>query len=451
MRMHVLSVFLLSTAIHAAQAQALPQDYVGALRQALANRPEIGVDTAGNAMATAKVGEAKAAFMPTLTAYSSIQHTSVYSGVSPTGVSVNYANQNLPVTFTDSLPPNGASTGLELRYNLYAGRADEARLDAAHAGQRAAAASAQITRKQVVEDVTRAYWAVVKAKLDARRIRRALDLAHAEAEAASVQARDGTLATIEADVKALSAQVLETEWRNSQRALADSIRNYLLALGTDSKPQYVEMLQQASPLEEVEHIGALDPNAVLAGFDLVGAAAVKKEIAEFDGATATIVQARADKRPRLDFLVGYNSGGRSAAGLDNAITHYKRDFSYVGLQLSWKLFDGFYTDSRIDYAVAKAEKQRWIIKQAQRDAEHAWQDKSSRVTELSEKVELAEKQLALSEAQRRIAEMRLATKRSSALQTRAAVNAVEDARDKVTGLKVDLFVARVEAMLARVN
>jgi outer membrane protein len=211
------------------------------------------------------------------------------------------------------------------------------------------------------------------------------------------------------------------------------------------------MLQQASPLEEVEHIGALDPKTVLAGFDLVGAAAVKKEIAEFDGATATIVQARADKRPRLDFLVGYNSGGRSAAGLDNAITHYKRDFSYVGLQLSWKLFDGFYTDSRIDYAVAKAEKQRWIIKQAQRDAEHAWQDKSSRVTELSEKVELAEKQLALSEAQRRIAEMRLATKRSSALQTRAAVNAVEDARDKVTGLKVDLFVARVEAMLARVN
>jgi hypothetical protein len=28
------------------------------------------------------------------------------------------------------------------------------------------------------------------------------------------------------------------------------------------------------------------------------------------------------------------------------------------------------------------------------------------------------------------------------LQNRAAVNAVEDARDKVTGLKVDLFVAR---------
>ena len=299
--------------------------------------------------------------------------------------------------------------------------------------------------------MTKAYWSVVKAKLEARRIRRALDLAQAEAEAAGVQARDGTLANIESDVKALSAQVLETEWRNSQRALADSIRTYLLAVGIDSKPQYVEMVQQASHLEEVEHMGALDPNTVLAGFDLVGAAEVKKEIAEFDGATATIIQARADKRPRLDFLFGYNSGGRSAAGLDNAITHYKRDFSYVGLQLSWKLFDGFYTDSRIDYAVAKAEKQRWMIKQAQRDAEHAWQDKSSHVTELSEKVELAEKQLALSEAQRQIAEMRLSTKRGSALQTRVAVNAVDDARDKVTGLKVDLFVARVEAMLARAN
>ena len=65
MRMRVLSFILLSTAIHAAQAQELPQDYVGALRQALANRPEIGADSAGNAMAAAKVGEAKAAFLPT--------------------------------------------------------------------------------------------------------------------------------------------------------------------------------------------------------------------------------------------------------------------------------------------------------------------------------------------------------------------------------------------------
>ena len=45
MRMRVLSFILLSTAIHAAQAQELPQDYVGALRQALANRPEIGADS----------------------------------------------------------------------------------------------------------------------------------------------------------------------------------------------------------------------------------------------------------------------------------------------------------------------------------------------------------------------------------------------------------------------
>lgn len=33
----------------------------------------------------------------------------------------------------------------------------------------------------------------------------------------------------------------------------------------------------------------------------------------------------------------------------------------------------------------------------------------------------------------------------------AAVNAVQDARDKVTGSTIDLFVTRVEALLGRVN
>lgn len=444
---HALSALCLAATLQGAHAQDLPRSYAAALEQALSQRPEAGAARAGAAMAAAQVRAARSAFLPTLTAYSSVRRSSIDNDLSPGGVYVNYANQNLPVTVAGTLPPYGANIGLDVRYRLYAGGADRARLDAARAGERATQAGAQLTRRQLVEDVTRAYWAVVKARIDARRTRRALDLARAEAEMAAERVRQGNLAAVEAEVSALAAQVRESEWRNSERVLTDLIHRYLLAVGLDVKPPHVEALRGMAP-EDVEGIDALDPHAVLEGLGLVKAARIRKEIAEFDGAAAAIAQARAERKPTLDFFAGYSGGGRSAAGLGSAIGHYGRDFSYVGLQLTWTLFDGYRADSRIDHAVAAAEKQRWMIEQARRGAEQEGQAGASRLAGLREQLELAGRQLALSEAQLKVANMREETRLGSRLQARAAREAMEEARDRLASLKVDVFVARVEMLLA---
>lgn len=449
MRVHALSLLLLSTVAGAAHAQVFPTNYMAALEQGLSNRLEVGRDRASSDMAAARVSEAKGAFLPTLTAYSTLQHIKIYNDFSPIKIGFDFAGQNVPVTVTNSLPPYELSTGLDLRYNLYAGGADQARLDAAHAARRAADASTQVTRQQLVEEVTRAYWSVVKAKVDARRIHRAVDQANAEAQIASVQYQQGNLAQVEAEVKALAAQVQEAEWQSSQRALADLIRRYLLAIGMDGTPQSVQALQQMPAFEEVQGIDALNPATLLSSLHLTNAAQVKRERAELDSASAGIVQARANAKPTLDFFVRYNSVGRSTMGFDNAVSQYGRDATYVGLQLSWKLFDGFRTDSRIKHELATVEKKRGMVELAQRNAEHEWQDRLSHVNDLDDKLALAKKQLALGEAQLKVAQMRLETKLGSATQTQAKANALEDARDKMTGIKIDAFVARLEELLAR--
>lgn len=449
MRVHALSLLLLWTGAGALRAQEVPASYLAALQHGLSKRLEVGIDRAGADMAAARVSEAQGAFLPTVTALSTLQRNKLHNDFIPIKVGFEYAGENVPVTVANALPPYELSTGLDLRYNLYAGGADRARLDAAHASRRAADAGAELTRRLLVEEVTRAYWSVIKAQVDMRRIRRALEQATAEAQIAGVQYRQGNLAQVEAEVKALAAQVQQAEWESSQRMLADLIRRYLLAIGMDSTAQSVQALQQRPVMEEAHGIAALHPETLLRSLHLSTAAQVRRQRAELDGASAAMAQARAERKPTLDLFVRHQGVGRGATGLEHAVSQYGRDATYIGLQLNWKLFDGFRTDSRIRHASATVEKQRAMVQLAQRNAEYEWQDKSSRAAAVNDKLVLAQKQLALGEAQLKVARMRLETKLGSQTQTQAVANALEDARDRVTGLQIDAFVARVEALLAR--
>lgn len=452
MQVHALSLLVLLALpafADAAQEQPVPTTYLAALEQGLSSRLEVRMDRASGDMAAARVDEAKGAFLPTLTAHSTVQRIRVYNDFSPISISFNYAGEKIPVAVTNAMPPYEVGVGLDVRYNLYAGGADRARLDAANASRRAAEAGAQLTRRQVVEEVTRAYWNVVKARVEARRIARALALATSEAQITRVAYQQGKLAQVEAEVKELAVQVQQTEWQSSQRILADLIRRYLLAIGMNATPEAVQALQTARELEQEQGLNALNPAELLAQLQLSASPQVDRERAQLDGARAAVAEARAEYKPTLDFFIRYNSIGRSVTGFDNAVSQYGRDAAYVGLQLSWKLFDGFRSDSRIRHALAAAEKQRAMVELAQREARDAWQDRASHVSDLDDKLALAQQQLALEEAQLKVARMRMETKLGSATQTQAVANAVEDARDRMTVLKIDAFVARIEAFLAR--
>lgn len=448
MRVYAFSLLVLSTLAGRAEAQSVPITYLAALQQALSNRPEVEMDRAGRAMADARVGEAKGAFLPTLSAFSTLRRITLHNDFSPIQVNVHYAGQNVPVTVRNSVPPYELSTGLDLRYNLYAGGGDLARLDSAHASRRVADADTQLTRRRLAEEVTGTYWAMVKAKVDGGRIRRALDRARTEAQIAGVQYQQGDLAQVEAEERALAVKVREAEWQRSERALADLIRRYLRAVGMDGTPEAVQALRQTTALDEAHGIDGLDPATLVASLHLGTAAQVDRERAELETASAAIVAARADDKPTLDFFVRHNGIGRSASGFDNALGQYGRDATYVGLQVSWRWFDGFRAESRLNHALATVAKQRAIVELVQRDAELEWQARASRVDDAKDKLALAQQQVALAEAQLAVARTRLETKLGSGTQAQAAANVLADARDSLTSLKIDAFVASVEALLA---
>ncbi len=120
----------------------------------------------------------------------------------------------------------------------------------------------------------------------------------------------------------------------------------------------------------------------------------------------------------------------------------------MGLKLRWNLFNGRKTTERLEGARHESVLAELRMEQKQRELSQAAQTKTRRIETLQDDLELAKKRLALSQAQERIAKIRLEMDQISRLQYRSADLAVQEAADKTDLAKIDLLLARLELALA---
>jgi outer membrane protein TolC len=222
---------------------------------------------------------------------------------------------------------NFSTAGLQVQLPLYAGGRITQGIAAAHESARGATEAAQVETAALRLDVARSY-------LDVLRARRALAAAESSVASLSAHASDvGSLVERELVARSdlLAAHVAlsnaEQQRVRAANAVALAVAEYNRRLGQplDREPLLDERVPVDAALAE-------QPVEVL----VTRARGVRGELAALAAQTRALAwQARAERGQMLPQVA--LTGSRT--WMDNEILD-RKDFSYVGLGVSWKLFDG---------------------------------------------------------------------------------------------------------------
>jgi TolC family type I secretion outer membrane protein len=327
-----------------AAAQAPPAAPAGPLRLSLAEavalalrqQPTIRAAESSRLAAEARVPQARAGYYPRVDLSSSTGSTQAFS-----------TSQDRTL--------RSDSTGLAVqgRQLLWDFGKTASTVDEARAGSRVAEGEVDRVRDVVVQNVRQAYFGV----LQARRLVSVADASLARAELNLRSARGffevGTKPKSDvtrAEVEVATARVNLIRARNSVRLAETTLAN---TLGLDATvPIEVEDILTYEPV-------ALDPAALVAEA-LSGRPELRQAQARLDASRATLANARAGYWPDLTLNGSYGTtSGDALVGVGGVATApaFGETWS-VSANLSWSLFQGFFTQNRIREAQALVEAAR---------------------------------------------------------------------------------------------
>lgn len=428
-------------AVCAAQTP-FPSTYRDAIALALANRAELAIEQANVRRSSASVGEAKGAFLPTVELYSAFDHVKTYDTFPGIALTAQYGGQTIPINVKAVTPAYQINSAIEVKYSLYSGGRDEARLADARATDTAVQAQQALTKRNVILEVTLAYWGLQKKQILHQIAQRKLDYAREDLNVAVEQHNKGGIARIELDIKNMVADTREMELRSAARTLADAQRRYAYALGLDIAGTAAPALLGDEP-DEMQ-IDYLIGNAAL-----ISEPEKKIAEAELAGAKARVGQVRAEYKPSVELYANYKQTGRSEDNFGGSASDMHRGNASIGVRLRWNLYDGFRTDHRMTQAVATSEQMQLRMEQTRRQIENDVAEKQERERDMRDQLQLARKQTELAKNQLLIAKKRWETNLISSLQYRAIQLALEEAKSKERTAQTDSLLAQVALRLAR--
>ena len=320
------------------------------------------------AEASARVQQARAAFLPMLRLTSS--YTVSDNPVNVFMFGLNQGEFSMAGDFNNPPTADNWQTSAQMQYRLFAGGRDLANWRAAQSGRRGAEHMHRAIQNELTLQVIRSYLAVLTAK----EFVRAGEAAVRDFQAGEqvMKSRVDAGAALKTGLLEIQVQLAQAEERllqaNNSLALArESLR---FALGLDSLP-YSEFV----PLDELD---LREPTSPAEG-----------ERPEIQARTAMLVASRAELRAAQG---GYLPAVNAFAGFDH---HQGREFDgsddswTAGLMLEWPLFDGFLTRSQVREKRARVH----IAEQEERTAR------------LQTSVELTTARLNLDNATRRVSVM----------------------------------------------
>lgn len=418
-----------------------PVRFDSAMQQALANRPELKIEREKIAGARGRVAELEGAFMPTVTLSSTGQKVHLFNTFSGTTASATFAGQPVSVNVAASSPRYQTNLGIELNYNLYKGGADRAGINEALMSERTAMAQYSLAARKILIEVVDVSSALMKSALAYRQAMRALELAELETAVVRGRLDSGSVPTIEIREANVKHQTRLIELKNTKRTLREAYRKYCSVIASDCAQN------EAEPSVPDFSTEMPDIKQLYVQFGLAVDAELDKAKADKDASGFRMEQTRAEYKPMIDLFARYSGIGRSDSGFGDARSSFGRELSLVGIQLRWKLFDGFRTDSRVKQEVAMSEQLRLKQLLVQRDIDDARSAAQEDIQVLEEQAALEKMKLDLSQDQEKIANKRFHLKMISELDHARSSYAVAEAIFRLDTLLVDLDANKIKIAL----
>jgi outer membrane protein TolC len=365
---------------------SIPITLKDAVNYALTHHPYARVDQLLRERAKWGVTEARGAFYPTLDVGGEARRNKVYGGNS---LEVDIGGETAVVE--QLVPRYQSNLGFELALNLYAGGANAARVDGAHAEQRATNAMMLALRGDQFLQLAGVYAALDKAFRQAARAKEALNLAQSQSTWADTERRAGRMSDLDREMRALELAEAEQRQITADIELTSQWQTYLTSIGAEPNRPVPAMLP-LRPVSEADLGDEMLPQ------EAASPASVEGARAEYDVARATAAEAQGAFYPKVDMFVRYGYGSRRGDERSDSYYVY-RDERAVGLRLSWNWFSGFQSLARYRMDHLEAESRRAEWEQRQRDWASAMRKMEHDVARHEATLALATRRLTLARMQ----------------------------------------------------
>lgn len=428
------------------KTSGLPATLSEAVELAIQNRTEMRMETMRVAIQETEVKIAKSAFYPTLDFLSEGTRITTYDKFSGYIVTVPVGNQIFTAAVDQAPIPYQMSNALELKYNLYAGGKDLARLEEARSNQASAEYGKDATRHKIVLDVATAYWELRKSQITSRIAERWRDYYLTSLRVAETQLKAGRISAIDKEVVHLHFQEQEVALAQAHREINDRVRKYRAALGRGGD-------EEAVGIQEVPQL-ADDPeqqDLTLPEQDLPQHPELLRLKSEIQAAHARRKIVQSEFLPNIDFFARYAQIGRDLDSFPNAYDDLHRYYYIFGLRLTMNLFEGFKTRHQTSQATITEELARAQYAQRQQELSDAVQERSMRLAKAKDDLTLTQQRLQLSEAKERIARAQRQTGKYSELEYQKEQIAAMEEADKVLLAKIAVALERLNVLLVSIN
>ncbi len=351
-----IALVLIVSASHAGVALGDPvtgNSLAHAFDRAATNRLNVRLIDIEIAMAQHRVDQANSRFRPTLDIVSNIEKVHDYDAFSGTTASVEIPTLNLEsvVDVESSTPRYNSSVDLSANYNLYSGGGDVANLRKSRLELESTVVLRKIEIQSLTQEVAVAYFNLRRACVLSEGASRRLKSARVKRVMAGERLKLGRISDIEyrevvlGHVESESAQNLQVD--EFDTAFIDYTESVGVALG-----EFVTKNDACNFSNNIDadlkYLSSLSDNTLYRHY---------REL-QWDSAKKQIEVARSEIMPKVKVYAKYAFVGRGDDAMSDAITDLHKDKWTVGVQVQYNIFDGSFSDRRIDESIAQAEYQR---------------------------------------------------------------------------------------------
>lgn len=303
-----------------------PVSFETALAQALLRSPDLRKYGATVEAADQEVIRARSPFLPRLDLLSSNQRIKTYSSIP--------GLESLLLSGRDKI--YHSSSYARLSMNVFNGGSDLAGLRLAREKRQDAELQLQLRRATLASRVLDQYHTVVQTALEVRAADLQLAAKQSQLRRAQAELADGRVSEFAVTEARYDLQFKELARASKERAHRNARQDLLLTLGAEATPA-----QDPGPTFELR-APRYDEGLRQFGFDT---ASLAREVEIFESrfrqSQQEVERAKGRFLPKLEVFAKTDFVGISESGFKSAWDERVKDKHFLGITLTWNLFDGF--------------------------------------------------------------------------------------------------------------
>jgi outer membrane protein TolC len=390
----ILPLVLMGTVLSAPVAadETAPVQLDQALSYALVHRLEMKRAELGVAGAEAGIREKQGLYLPTLDATASLYWQQTNDNF--TGIEINGEVNGAPVSvqIDRTLPRYQGTTGLEAKWNLYAGGAHKAQIEQAKADLGKAEAEQLKAQRKVALEAAQGLIRWRQARVAQDLAEQRLAVAKKSMQISKVQHAGGAKSDVELQRAELAAKREEINLKKAQREHAQAWRDYLKAINHPvvRVPEHVAQdLSDACIVLDRWFPPAVDPD-------------VKIAQSEVEARRQKLEQSKASFRPEVNLLARHNTFDRANRDFTDALDNFSTSESLIGVQMKWNFYSGLRDRHRNEQEAIRLEQAKYDELLQQKNWQNRQQALADRLQSSRDDLKLAQRELKLQQAMQKI-------------------------------------------------